>query len=125
MREQILDFFNEHPERSYAISEVCGALVPDGKGKSTVYRVVAAFVESGQIRRISDPATRHCTYQALGCGGCARHLHLRCTECGKVLHLDRAMSDFFRAGVRSGCGFELEPEKTMLFGLCASCRKRA
>lgn len=116
----IIDFLSANAQRSYTLEEICEAVTADGHGKSTVYRLVAELVGDGDIKRLSDGRTRRCTYQFVGDAGCHEHLHLRCNECGKLMHLDDKLSHQLERAVFRFGGFTIE-EGTMLFGRCRDC----
>ena len=118
-REQILDLLSKNDDRSFTIEEIVNCVTSDGKGKSTVYRIVSELTVSGCIKRLSDGATRHCTYQYVGDHECLAHLHLKCRDCGKLIHLDDGISHEFCDALLS-CGFSVE-EGSMLFGKCQKC----
>lgn len=119
-KARIIEFLSENRERSFTLEQICCAVTEDGKGKSTVYRLVAELVEGGDVKRLSDGRTRRCTYQFVGDAACHEHLHLKCKECGRLMHLDDKLShQFERAVLRSG-GFVIE-EGSMLFGRCRDC----
>lgn len=119
-RARIIEFLSLDCDRSYTLEEICEAITDGTHGKSTVYRIVSELVGSGDIKRLSDGRTRHFTYQYVGAEGCHEHLHLKCKECGRLVHLDDKLShQFERAVLRSG-GFMIE-EGTMLFGKCRDC----
>ena len=120
-RERIIDFFRENSERAYSLPEILDGVLADGHGKSTVYRIVSALVSEGIIRRIIDDETRLITYQLVGGGECAEHLHLKCRGCGKLFHLDRDTSHTLGDRLLFGFGFELD-EGTLLLGRCRECR---
>ena len=118
-KELIIDFLSDNLDRSFTLEEICASILDGGRGKSTVYRIVSELVEGGCVRRISDGRTRHCTYQYIGDGRCSRHLHLKCRDCGKLIHLDEKVSHDFEKKVMVA-GFAIE-EGTLLFGRCNSC----
>ena len=119
-RERILAFLSDSPDASYTLEEICDALTADGKGKSTVYRIVSELVGEGCVHRLSDGRTRHCTYQYVGDEHCHHHLHLKCKGCGRLVHLDEGVSRDFERTLKSVGGFTIE-EGTMLFGTCKEC----
>ena len=119
-RERILAFFKNNADSSYALEEICSYLTEDGKGKSTVYRIVSDLVDESIVRRLSDGRTRHCTYQYAGDEHCHRHLHLKCKTCGRLMHLDEGLSREFERAVLGSGGFTIE-EGTLLFGTCREC----
>lgn len=119
-RERILAFLTDNSDSSFELERICDALTEDGKGKSTVYRIVSELVEEGCVRRLSDGKTRHCTYQYVGDECCHRHLHLKCKGCGRLVHLNEDVSRDFERTLLSVGGFLLE-SGTMLFGTCKDC----
>lgn len=119
-RERIIAFLKENSDTSYTLEEICGVITTDGKGKSTIYRIVSELVSEDSVRRLSDGRTRHCTYQYVGGDHCHNHLHLKCKECGRLVHLDEDLSRKFERAVLSAGGFMIE-EGTLLFGTCKDC----
>jgi Fur family ferric uptake transcriptional regulator len=119
-RAQIIEFLSTNAERSFTIEEIADAITENGHGRSTVYRIVAELLEGRCIRRLSDGATRHCTYQYVGDEECKMHLHLKCRDCGRLIHLDDEISHELCDTLLSR-GFSLE-EGSMLFGKCEECK---
>ena len=119
-RERIIDFMSRNNDRSYTLEEICAATTDNGRGKSTVYRLVSELVCDGKITRISDGRTRRCTYQYVGEESCHSHLHLKCKGCGKLLHLDEKVSESLENAVKRAGGFLID-EGALLFGTCAGC----
>ena len=119
-REQILAFLSKNADRSFALCDLALEVTGDGRGKSTVYRIVSELLSEGKIRRLSDGKTRHCTYQHIGNEECHAHLHLKCRDCGQLIHLDEDISHKFSDSVLNFGGFTLEAG-CMLFGKCKNC----
>ena len=119
-RERIIRFLRINSEKSFTLEEITMNIVPDGNGKSTVYRIVSELVASGKLKRLSDGKTRHCTYQYVGDENCISHLHLKCRDCGKLIHLRDEISREFASTLLSEGGFMLDAG-AMLFGKCADC----
>ena len=120
-KKQIIDFLSENSSSAFTLEEISDFVAPDGKGKSTVYRIVSELVEESAVKRISDGKTRHCSYQYIGTGECKSHLHLKCRDCGKLIHLNQKISDTFTEALRESDGFTLE-YGCMLFGKCDACK---
>ena len=123
-RSELIAFFENGSGQAYTIDEICRSILPDGKGKSTVYRIVSELVEAAVVKRISDGKTRHCTYQYIGNEECHSHLHLKCRDCGQLIHLNDDISHKFSDSVLSFGGFTLE-EGCLLFGKCKSCNPKS
>ena len=122
-RAGILDFFSKSGGQPFSAEDICSAILKDGRGKSTVYRLIAKLVEEGQLRRISDGKTRHVTYQYVQTGHCSKHLHLKCKGCGRMIHLDEQISHNLEANILKIEGFTIDVG-ALLYGTCKSCGYR-
>ena len=121
-RDEILRFLCDNSDRSFTLAEIADAVARDGHGRSTVYRIVSGLTDEKCVKRLSDGRTRHCTYQYIGNDACREHLHLKCRECGLLIHLDHETSHMFSDAIALS-GFSLE-EGTMLFGKCNNCKEK-
>lgn len=119
-RKEITALISKNADRAFSIEEICEIITPDGKGKSSVYRIVASLEKEGVIRRISDAVSRRVSYQYLGCKSCCEHLHLKCKDCGRLIHLDEKTSHALENQIMSAGHFEIDVGAT-LFGRCESC----
>lgn len=122
-KDRVLAFFREKPDEAFPIEQVCRAILTDGSGKSSVYRIVSGLVDEGILCKISEPNSRHCSYQYVGGEHCAEHLHLKCVGCGRLIHLDGKTSQTLEKQILSSENFELD-EGALLFGKCAVCRHK-
>lgn len=116
----VINFFKKSGLDTFTIEEICEALLPDGRGKSTVYRIVSTLVKEGTLRRISDAKCRRITYQYVGGGHCSEHLHLKCKDCGRLIHLDDDISHLVENEILKLKGFALD-EGALLYGRCDKC----
>jgi Fur family ferric uptake transcriptional regulator len=116
----VLNFFKNAGRSAYTVEEICDRILPDGKGKSTVYRIISGLVDNGVLHRIADAKSRHVTYQYMEHGGCSEHFHLKCKDCGKLIHLDDELSHLFEKEILKLKGFALD-EGALLYGKCDKC----
>lgn len=119
-KKLLLDFLRENSGRSYTVEEICAGL-GSAVGKSTVYRLMTRLVEEKMVHRTAGEG-RQFLYRITADEHCKHHLHLQCTDCGRVLHLDEATSDALLDSVRAAGGFSVSEEDTVLLGRCAGCR---
>lgn len=92
-------------------------------GKATVYRQLERLTEQGVVRKFFVQEGSAC-YQYVGDhGDCRNHYHFKCAVCGKLLHLECDFMDKVSAHVFEHHGFTISNEKTVLYGICAECRK--
>ena len=122
-KKLLLEFLEENHDSAYTIEEISNALKAKGAsvGKSTVYRLMTKLVEEKRVKRQLASDSRKAIYRIVLDEHCHNHLHLQCTECGKVLHLDEKISDELLDTVKKLNAFAISEEDTVLMGRCATC----
>ena len=124
-KARLFSFLQQHADTAFTAEELCDALADTGEvGKSTVYRLLPQLIAEGQVKRFSGSGRRRVLYQAVGCAHCDAHLHLKCTACGRIIHLDESASDAVLHRVLQSSAFAVDEKQTVLFGKCAACGKR-
>ncbi|MEE1357380.1 MAG: transcriptional repressor [Clostridia bacterium] len=124
LKTQILMAFREKSDGLLSASDVYGILC--GKGETlnltTVYRNLDTMTRDGVLMRFSQERTGKAMYKYSGDeGGCRAHLHMKCTECGAIVHLDCHFMSEIAAHAKEAHGFVLSCEKSMLYGICSDC----
>lgn len=89
----------------------------DGVGLATVYRAVAAMLDSGFLATVG---TRSGVALYARCGGGDHHHHLVCTGCGTVAAVDCPLDARLQAAA-SRSGYTITGHEVVLYGLCAAC----
>ncbi|MGM9592699.1 MAG: Fur family transcriptional regulator [Oscillospiraceae bacterium] len=117
----LLKFFEDNPKRQYTIDELIGQMGEDAPAKSTAYRIVKKLADEGLVRRFVREGTAGAVYQLAGKSCCAEHLHIKCLDCGLLIHLDSSAQE----ELTKSTGFVLDDERSMLYGRCAQCAGRA
>ena len=129
-KKALVGFLNEHHNKQYTIDEIVAQLTAkqmrdggEGKlpGKSTVYRLISQLVEDGSVKRFVKGNSRQFLYQAMDGDGCKLHFHLKCTECGQLIHLDEGFSNRIEEMLAKEFGFAVDESRTMMYGLCSGC----
>lgn len=91
-------------------------------GKATIYRTLNLLVEAELARELDfGEGFKRYEHQA----GEARHDHLICTGCAKVIRFSRAALDDLQEEIASEMGFEVESRRLKIYGVCADCRAAA
>ena len=125
----LLEFLKANSESSFTIEEIAAELAKTKNGtppaKSTVYRLMTRLVEEKRVRRQAGERGRQFVYRIIADEHCKNHLHLQCTECGKILHLDDKLSDRLLQSVKKSSDFAISEEDTVLMGKCADCKWRS
>lgn len=88
--------------------------------ESTVYRTLERLTELGVVTTMAT-SDRAATYHVVG----HEHLHLVCTDCGRVEHCPPGLlAPAARTALRDH-GFEVTPSRSPLHGRCRTCREAA
>ena len=121
-KDSLLGYLSAHSERPLSIDEICEGLaaLPERPGRSTVYRLVNRLVEDGDVLRFEQD--KKFFYQMPGGAECHHHLHLKCTGCGKLLHMTHDQSERIIEAIYGSDGFSVSETETTLFGTCEDCR---
>lgn len=123
-KKQLDDFFKNNTSKQLSVNEIVMGICPNGSGKSTVYRLISKMVEDGTLIRLRGDDGKSILYQYAGEEtGCAEHFHLKCTECGKLIHLDCDLFDKVGNHIKDEHQFIIDTKKTVLYGLCTDCNR--
>ena len=122
----LLAYMKAHSEESFTIEELCERLKQEtaltaAPGKSTVYRIMPKLVEEGLVKRFVKGNGRQFLYQMVCGEHCDRHLHMKCSVCGKLYHMEDTESEALFWQVMRKHHFQLDEGRTVLFGQCEGC----
>jgi Fur family peroxide stress response transcriptional regulator len=104
----------DHPSADQIFETVAGR-VP-GLSRTTVYRVLEAFVRAGAARKVSHPDAV-ARFDPIH----ERHHHLQCEKCGTLFDLEDSELRGF-AAPRSVGSFVVRDYSINFTGVCAGCR---
>ena len=123
----LLDFLSRNAEKTFSMESLADALSDDlgdkAPGKSTVYRLVNKLTEEGIVRRFAEENSRSALYQIVGGASCHHHLHMKCTKCGKLMHMSDEQSEQIIEKIFGDSAFAVSQEQTTLYGSCAECSR--
>ncbi len=126
-KEILLDYLRQHSSSHLTAGEISAHLRESGSpvGTSTVYRRLDKLVSEGLVRKYIVDETSPACYQYIDADcRCREHFHLKCTVCGKLIHLDCSLLQKIAAHVEENHGFVIDNTKTLLYGVCAECREK-
>ena len=121
-KKQILDFLIMHKDRHFTIEEIIDALSVDDRrpGKSTVYRQISNLLSDGVVRRFEDPGENRFVYQYAVGVGCDHHFHLKCSRCGRLIHMECDQLRSVREHILHEHNF-LIGGNAIIYGICGAC----
>jgi len=121
-QDLILGVLKKNRKKHMTADEIYLKLIHQGSpvGKTTVYRRLERLTSDGTVRRFTTGDNGSACYQ-LADAHCAEHYHLRCSECGKLIHVECDFLDELSKHLNADHGFVLDKGKTVLYGLCRDC----
>ena len=127
-RERLLAYLQSVEGKHITAAEVYRYFHNGGTeiSQSTVYRQLERLVDEGLLNKyIIDAGTPAC-FEYVGTHSHAQSsvcFHCKCVQCGKLIHLHCEELEAIGGHLRSEHGFALDPQRTVLWGLCESCQK--
>lgn len=122
----ILAVLENEPGRHFTADDIMKMLSDGGNavGKATVYRHLDKLIKQGRVRKyIVDEGSSACFEYIGEEHSCHEHYHLKCSVCGKLLHVRCEYLDEVAEHILGHHGFVISPEKTVLYGICENCRE--
>lgn len=120
-RTSLLSFLTENPDKTFSAKEIAQALAGKNISKSSVYRNLAELEAEQKIKRVTKAGSKESFYQFYDNSECKNHIHLSCTKCGKIFHLESAQTEKLVNEVEQADGFEISRSETTLYGVCKDC----
>ena len=109
------------------VNDICKYLAEAGMavGMTTVYRQLDKMVEEGIVKKyILDSSSAACfeyvdNHSECEAKGCT---HLKCTGCGKLIHLHCDDLIATERHILEEHGFKTDMTRTVIYGLCDECQ---
>ncbi len=122
-RKKLLSYLSEHTDEQITIRQIADALSKENISVSAIYRNLSSLEEEGLLKRSVREGTREVFYQYISSDKCKDNLHLSCRICGKSLHLGEQEANQLIQRTLESTGFQIDKNETVLYGICANCRK--
>lgn len=123
-RTRILDYLKNQSGRTVDVNEIRRAMAEEGNevNITTIYRYLDKLTSDGTVMKyVAENGTR-AVYQYVGeRRHCEDHLHLQCTKCGCIIHLDCRFMDEIAEHVLREHGFSIQCRNSIIYGLCEKC----
>ena len=119
-RDEIVEFFNQHRGKCFTAKE----LIKSGElssGEATVYRALSKLTNQGILKRFTDGEAA--CYQLNESEACSSHFHLKCEQCGRLIHMDCGVMGVVNRHIEQNHSFFVDIGKTVFYGLCGECKE--
>ena len=120
-RQKLINFLSKNPDKQFSVKQIHSELSDDSISLSAVYRNISAMEAEGTVSRYTKEGSREMVYRYTHSGECMKSIHLSCVKCGKTFHLNPEETDRIVSNVKLTDGFELNKNKTVLYGFCKNC----
>ena len=125
-KTMLLTFLRSNHDEAFDVDELTAAMHAaygsKAPGKSTVYRLITKLSEDGVVKKFAKTGSRRFVYQTVAENDCHNHLHLKCLDCGRLIHLDEEISEELMDKVKKINDFSVDEDETVLLGKCAECK---
>lgn len=126
-RDQILQYLIAHQNAHVTAEQIATHLRSRqfSIGKATIYRYLDKLVSQGRVRKFYLEEGAGACYQYIDeAGQCQEHFHLKCVDCGVLIHLHCDTLSQIHEHIRQEHGFIVDPSRTVFYGQCAACREK-
>ena len=125
-RQRLQEFLEASAGSHFTAADVC-AYFREREcpiGMTTVYRRLEELVGNGQVKKyIIDENSSACfEYVGNECGHPFCY-HLKCEQCGKLIHLDCREIRELEEHIAKNHKFLVNPMRTVFYGICEQCKK--
>ena len=124
-RTKILEFLKNNCDRTVNVSDIQRYLTQTGHevNITTIYRYLDKLSNDGTVMKYVSEKGNQAVYQYIDLGlHCVNHLHLQCTNCGAILHLDCAFMNEIAEHILEDHGFIIQCKNSIIYGLCPKCQ---
>ena len=126
-RTQLLDYMKTVPGKHITVNDVCDYLHRQGVsiGQTTVYRQMERMVDEGIMNKyVLDANTPACFEYVPESDHVSKGIcfHCKCEKCGKLIHMNCDALAGISEHLMEDHGFQLDPLRTVFYGVCEACR---
>lgn len=122
-RKYILEFLEQNSDVTVSAKDIYEFVISKDSSinRATVYRYLSKLEEEKRVIKFSEAPSKKAVYQIVNDYGCDGHLHIKCVECGRLLHLDCGFMDELKEHLSQKHEFTLKCSGSILYGVCKDC----
>lgn len=127
-RSIILDLLISNSEKHLTADEMLELLKANNTpvGKATLYRYLDMLVSVGDVRKyLLEERSSACFQYIDNEHKCQEHYHLKCLDCGKLIHFECEPLDKAAAEIDQKYHFVIDISKVIFYGQCMECYDKA
>lgn len=123
---KISEYLKSNRDRCVTVNDIIKSLQQDSIDvtPSTVYRCLGRMSDSGSVNKYVSGKGEMALYQYVdNARTCEGHIHLQCSRCGHIVHLDCDFMDELNSHIEEHHGFSINCRESVLYGLCNKCKR--
>ena len=125
---EILTFLKSVQGRHVTVNEICDFFREKGisVGTTTIYRHLEKMVKEGLAAKYVIDGSSSACFEYLGAEEhCHKTscFHCKCEKCGKLIHIQCDEIECLSRHMTEHHDFQLDPKRTVFYGICNECRK--
>jgi len=124
-RTKIMDYLIANKAKSVSVKDIDAHMksLDCPVNMTTIYRYLDKLEKDGDVMKYTGERGDKATYQYVErTHHCDSHLHLKCVDCGSVIHLDCHFMDEIAGHISKDHGFRLQCKNSVIYGLCQNCQ---
>lgn len=127
-REELLAYLESAPGQHITAADITEHFRRRGRsiGTATVYRQLERMVDEGLLNKYIIDMNSPACFEYMGPASHAGEgpcFHCKCERCGRLLHLHCEELEGLSAHIAGRHGFQIDPLRTVFYGLCEDCRE--
>ena len=126
-RKYILEYLESKSDTMVSVPDIVNYLKSAGENinPTTVYRYLNKLNEEKRVLKFSEGDGQKAVYQITGHKNtCDGHLHIQCTNCGKLIHLNCEYMYDLKNHLFNDHGITIKFENSILYGICRECSQK-
>jgi Fe2+/Zn2+ uptake regulation proteins len=123
-KEALLNFIKSLNGQHVTVQQIAVHFETQGYtlGITTIYRHLDKLVSEGIVKKyILDGVSGSCFEYIGDPHSCNEHFHLKCEECGILIHLECKSLEKIYSHISESHGFAINSLKTIFYGRCPKC----
>lgn len=120
-REFLIEYLTQNSDKYLSVEDIEKYLFKSQKkiGLTTIYRFLNKLEKDGKLRVETRNHTKY--YQYIS-DECKNHFHLKCENCGKIIHFECEKFLKMMEHIEKEHNFYID-SKFVIYGLCSICKK--
>lgn len=123
-RIKIMNFLMKNSCRTVSVGDIAEHLKNQSCSVNitTIYRYLDKLERDGTVIKYTGKTGEKACYQYVEKEhNCGEHLHLKCTGCGMIIHLDCHFMNEIADHVEQDHGFQIQCRNSVIYGMCRQC----